>query len=102
MLAKILAVLSAAMLVGAVAVGTLGPPDMTLAEALARLDHASLTAVEGYVRTHLSDWLWDYPTTALLTRPVWLVPAAVGLVLAGGALTAVQSQKATTSRRRRS
>ena len=102
MLAKILAVLSAAMLVAAVAIGTLGPLDMTLAEALARLDHVSMTALEAYVRHHLSNWLWDYPTTALLTRPVWLVPAAVGLVLGGGALTAVQSQKATPSRRRRS
>ena len=102
MLAKILAVLSAVMLVGAVAVGTLGPPDMTLAEALARLDHASMTAVEGYVRTHVANGLWDSPITALLMRPVWLVPAAAGLVLAGGALTVVQSQKAPNSRRRRS
>ncbi len=102
MLAKVLAVLSAVMLVGAVAIGTLGPPDMTLSEALVMFDHVSMTAVESYIRVHLSSWLWDYPLTALLTRPVWLLPAAAGLLLAGGALTVVQSQKAPNSRRRRS
>ena len=102
MLAKIFAVLSAVMLVGAVAVGTLGPPDMTLAEALARLDHDGFLAAEAYVRLHVSNWLWDVPATALLVRPVWLLPAAAGLLLAGGALTAMQSQKAPNSRRRRS
>ncbi len=102
MLAKVFAVLSAVMLVGAVAVGTLGPPDMTLAEALVRLDHDSFLAAEAYVRAQVSNWLWDGPVTALLARPVWLVPAAAGLLLGGGALTVVQSHKAPTSRRRRS
>ena len=100
--AKILAVVSAVMLVGAVAAGTLGPQDMSLGEALAALDHIRLTAVEAYIRTHVSAWFWDHPVRAVMVRPVWLLPACAGLLFAGGAMTAASSQKAATSRRRRS
>ena len=102
MVAKILAVLAAAFMVGAVAVGTLGPPDMTLGEALSALDHIRLAAVEAYVRTHLSAWIWEHPVTSLLVRPVWLVPAAAGLLMAGSAMTVASAYKAPNSRRRRS
>ncbi len=102
MLAKVLAVIAAVMFVGAVAAGTLGPPDMSLGEALASLDHLRVTAVEAYVRIHLSAWLWDHPVRAVMERPVWLLPACAGLLFAGGSMTAASLQKAPTSRRRRS
>ena len=102
MLAKVFAVVAAAMLVGAVAAGTLGPQDMSLGEALTALDHLKTAAVEAWIRAHLSGWLWDHPVRALMDRPVWLVPAAAGLLFAGGAMTAASTQKAPTSRRRRS
>ncbi len=102
MLAKVFAVVAAAMLVGAVAAGTLGPQDMSLGEALASLDHLRVTALEAWIRGHVSGWLWDHPVRALMERPVWLVPAAAGLLFAGGAMTAASTQKAPTSRRRRS
>ena len=102
MLAKVLAVIAAVMFVGAVAAGTLGPPDMSLGEALASLDHLRVTAVEAYVRMHLSAWLWDHPVRAVMERPVWLLPACAGLLFAGGSMTAASLQKAPTSRRRRS
>lgn len=101
-LAKVLAVVAAVMLVGAVAAGTLGPQDMSLGEALAALDHLKVTAVEAFIRAHLSGWLWDHPVRSLMDRPVWLVPASAGLLFAGGAMTAASRQKAPTSRRRRS
>ncbi len=102
MLAKVFAVVAAIMLVGAVAAGTLGPPDMSLGEALTSLDHLRVTAMEAYIRTHLSAWLWDHPMRALMERPVWMVPACAGLLFAGCAMTAASLQKAPTSRRRRS
>ena len=102
MLAKILAVLSAALLVGAVALGTLGPPDFSLGDALSAADHVRMAAVEAWVRARVSSWVWSHPVAALLARPLWLAPAAVGLLLAGGAMTAATSQKAPNSRRRRS
>ena len=102
MVAKVLAVLSAALLVGAVALATLGPQEMSLGDALNALDHLRFAAIEGYVRTHLSTWFWEHPVTALLVRPPWLPPAVAGLLLAGAAMTAASSQKAPNSRRRRS
>ena len=102
MLARILAVVAAVMLVGAVAAGTLGRPDLSLGEALASLDHLKLAAVQAYVHAHWSAWLWDRPIRALLDRPVWLLPVAAGLLFAGGAMTAASMHKAPNSRRRRS
>jgi hypothetical protein len=102
-LAKIFAVLAAICLVGAVAVGTLGPDEMSLGEGLAALDRLHLSAAEHFVRLHLSDWLWDHPIKALLVRPIWLVPASLGLLLAGACATAANSGGSPlNSRRRRS
>ena len=102
MVAKTLAILAAILLVGAVAVATLGPQDVSLGEALNTLDHIRLAAVEAYVRTHWSAWLWEHPVTSLLVRPPWLPPAVIGVLLAGAAMTTATSQKAPNSRRRRS
>ena len=102
MVAKILAVLSAVLLVGAIAVATLGPQDLSLGEALNTVDHLRFAAVEGFVRSHLSAWFWEHPVTSLLVRPPWLLPAALGVLLAGAAMTTASSQKAPNSRRRRS
>ncbi len=102
MVAKVLAVLAAILLVGAVAVATLGPPDITLGEALAMIDRVRLAATEHYVRTHLSVWFWEHPLTALSVRPLWLIPAALGLIFAGAATTVATMPNATTTRRRRS
>ena len=102
MAAKMFAVLAATLLVGAVAVGTLGPQDLSLGEALTGLDRLRFAAVEQYVRGHLSAWLWDHPIRALLVRPPWLLPTALGVLFAGVAMTTATSQKAPNSRRRRS
>ncbi len=99
---RVLAILSAILLVGAVAVATLGPQDMTLGQGLFAMDHARLLAAETFTRTHLSPWLWDHPIMAMIARPVWLIPAALGLICAGGAMTAASGGNAAASRRRRS
>ena len=100
--AKIFAVLAAVFLVGAVAVATLGPEDMTLGDGLFALDRLSLAGVERFVRLHLSDWVWDHPLKALLLRPIWLLPASLGIILAGASATAANSGTPLNSRRRRS
>ena len=101
-LAKIFAVLAAICLVGAVAIATLGPDDMSLGEGLAAMDKVNLAAFEHFVRIHMSSWLWEHPLKALLLRPVWILPAAFGLVLAGAAATAATTGSPLNSRRRRS
>ena len=40
--------------------------------------------------------------TALVARPFWLLPAALGLICAGAAATAASGPAANNSRRRRS
>ncbi len=100
--AKFLAVIAAVLLVGSVAIGTLGPQEMSLGDAITRLDRTSLAAVEAYVRNHLSAWLWKGPLMAIIDRPIWLVPAALGLIFAGAAATAASAPAANNSRRRRS
>ena len=89
-------------LVGAVAGVTLAPPDFTLGDALTAADRMKIAAVEIWVRSRMSSWLWDHPVVALLARPLWLVPASMGLLLAGAAMTVATSRKAATTRRRRS
>lgn len=101
-LAKVLAVFAAMLLVGSVAMGTLGPQEMSLGDAITLMNGKSLALFEVWVRTHLSVWLWRGPFMALIDRPIWLVPAALGLVCAGAAATAASVPAANNSRRRRS
>lgn len=101
-LAKFLMVVAAILLVGSVAIGTLGPQEMSLGDAITRLDRTSLATVEAYVRHHLSAWVWKGPLMAIIGRPIWLVPAALGLICAGAAATAASVPAANNSRRRRS
>ena len=101
-MAKAFAVLAAVFLVSAVAVGTLGPVDMSLGEGLSALDKARVADVERFVRTHISGWLWDHPLKALFGRPVWLLPASIGLVLVGASCTAATRGNPLNTRRRRS
>jgi hypothetical protein len=99
MAGKVFAVLAAIFLVGAFALATLAAPDMPLGEGLYELDHGALDSVRAAVTHHLSPWVWKALVTPLLIRPVWLIPAALGLLFTGAALTAT-SHQAHRSRRR--
>ncbi len=98
---RVLAVLAAIFLVGAVAVATLGAPDIPLGLALSMIDQDFLAAVEEGLRAHVSQWMWDELVLPLLVRPAWLLPAAVGLVCAGVSLTLTNRQRPQRSTRRR-
>jgi hypothetical protein len=84
-LQRILAVLSAAFLVGAVALATLGPPSVPLGQVLLMIDHDMTEAVHGFVGVHLAEWLWTDLAMPVLIRPAWLVPVTLGLICAGAA-----------------
>ena len=101
MLAKAFAVIAAVFLVGSLALGTLAPADLSLADGLAAIDRLQIGTIEVFVRAHLSSWFWDKLVTALLVRPVWLLPAACGLVFAGASMSAASRRKPAPSRRRR-
>jgi hypothetical protein len=86
-LSRILAVAAALLLVGAVALAMLAPPEMQLGRALFLLDHDLPRALHGGIEAHFADWMWTDLVLPLLVRPVWLIPASIGLLCAGGALT---------------
>jgi len=99
---KTLAVLAAILLIGALIIGTLGPEAMSLKDGLTLASRTSLDAAERFVRSNLSSWLWDKPLAALFVRPLWLIPAALGIICAGAATTAATKSAANNTRRRRS
>jgi hypothetical protein len=101
MLQRVLAILAAMLLVGAVALAMLGPPAVPLGQVLFMVDHDLMEAVHGFIGTHLAAWLWDYLVLPLMLRPAWLVPAALGL-LCGGASLSLSTRKSTHRSHRRS
>lgn len=98
MIGRLLAVLAAALLVCAVALAMLGPRGMTLGDALNRLDPATVAGIRSGLSRQA--WLWDGIVNPLLVRPAWLLPAALGIVAAGVALTLTWSRVPSHKRRR--
>jgi hypothetical protein len=97
---RIFAVLAAVTLVGAVALAMLGPPDVPLGQVMFMIDHDLMDALHSGVERHLASWFWDYLVAPLMVRPAWLVPAGIGLVFAGFALTLSNRKPAHRSHRR--
>jgi hypothetical protein len=99
---RILAILSATLLVGAVAVVLLGPPGMPFGQALLTIDHRMLDTIQAaLVRVDMS-WLWMNVILPILVRPAWLPPVGLGLICAGLSLTVPVGRRAERSRHRRS
>jgi hypothetical protein len=99
-LQRILAVIAAILLVGSVALATLGPPDWPLGQVLLMLDHDLTEALRSGVEQHLSSWIWSDLVVPLLIRPAWLIPAALGLICAGAAFSAAGRKPAGRPHRR--
>jgi hypothetical protein len=99
---RILAVLAAMLLVGAVALAMLGPPAVPLGQALFMIDHDLMKALNGSIERHMSAWLWDNIAVPLMLRPAWLVPAALGLICGGMALSLSTRKKSAHRSHRRS
>ena len=99
---RILAVLAAMLLVGAVALAMLGPPSVPLGQALFMLDHDLMNAMHSSIERHLAAWLWDYVAVPLMLRPAWLVPAALGMVCGGMSLSLSTRKKSVHRSHRRS
>lgn len=97
---RILAILAAMLLVGAVALAMLGPPAVPLGQVLFMIDHDLMEGVHRFIGSNLANWLWDYLIVPLMLRPAWLVPAALGLVCAGLSLSLSTRKPAQRSHRR--
>jgi len=98
---RIFAVLAAMLLVGAVALATLGPPEVPLGQVVFMVDHDLMSALHSGIEKHVAAWVWNYVVQPLMVRPAWLVPACVGLLCAGLSLT-LSTRKTTHRSHRRS
>jgi hypothetical protein len=94
---RILAALAALFLVGAVAIAALTPFGMTLGQGLMLLDSNWLT----WLQKQSPTWSWAWLELPFLLRPLWLIPAGIGLICAGAAAS-LNFGRASPSRRKRS
>ena len=99
---RLFAVFAAVLLVGAFTLATVLPPDTPLAEVLSMLDRAVLGRIAALEHANLPAWMWNEITVPLLLRPVWLLPACLGVICGGFAVTLASNQAAQRSPRRRS
>ena len=97
MVARIFAVLAAVFLVGAAGLAALVPFRTTLGFGLMQVDPGS----PAWLQVHSLAWVWDYIELPFLTRPLWLLPACLGVVCAGLA-GSFNLGKSTKTRHRRS
>ncbi|MGH7119983.1 MAG: hypothetical protein ACREFP_13490 [Acetobacteraceae bacterium] len=86
-LRRTLAICSATLFVAAFALAALEPPELLLGSFLSSLDSRFLNLLQTDIQGHLSPWIWDNLILPILFRPAWLLPAAGGLICAGGAAT---------------
>ena len=96
---RVLAVISAALLVAAVAVATFGPESISLGQALNLIDHDVFDQLPSWSTRTLGAWMWTSVIQPLLLRPAWLVPASAGIVCVG--LSMSLSYRKTTHRSHR-
>ena len=99
-LQRILAIISAILLVGSVALATLGPPEVPLGQVLLMIDRDLTGALRSGIEQHLSAWIWSDVALPVLVRPAWLVPAGLGLICAGAAFSVAGRKPASRPHRR--
>ena len=98
---RIMAVIAAAFLVGAFAVATLLPADLSLRELLALVDRGWPMRLQAAI-ADAAPWIWTNLVVPLLVRPAWLLPATLGVLCGGAAATLATTGKQQRPRRRRS
>lgn len=101
MIRRVLAILAATLLVGTVALATLWSPDLPLGQALLALDDHFLVSLQSGVEHIFTHWMWAEVVLPVLVRPVWLVPAALGLICVGLSLTLPTGRRTERPRQRR-
>ena len=97
---RTLAVLSAILLVGAVALATLGPGTVSLGRALYQVDRTLPETLHGWCDQILGAWPWTNMVMPMLVRPAWLLPACLGLICVGLSLSLSNRKSAHRSHRR--
>ena len=97
---RILAVLSAILLVGAVALAMFGVRAMSLEIALGQLDSGLVEGMRSWISRNLGAWTWARLIYPFLIRPAWLLPAFLGLICSGLAVSLSYRGNARRSHKR--
>jgi hypothetical protein len=97
---RILAVLSAVLLVGAVGLATLGQGAISLGRALYELDPGLADGMHGWMVRTFGGWAWADVALPLMLRPAWLLPASLGLICVGLSFSVSNRKSAHRSHRR--
>ena len=95
--ARTFAVLAAVFGIATLALASLSPSGMTLAQALGAWDDKAML----WLQRHSLHWAWQWLELPLLLRPLWMVPAILALVC-GGLSLSFNFGAASASHRRRS
>jgi hypothetical protein len=91
---RVLAILASVFFVIAFALAALLPPTTSLFRVAALLDDHIMPRLQTLVREDVSEWAWRSLFVPVLQRPGWLLPLAIGLVLAGAALSVSSRRRA--------
>ena len=97
---RILAVLAAALFVGAAALATVTPemPSLALAVGYVSVDAVGLLHV--WLDRAVGDWAWAWVAQPLMVRPAWIPFGSLGLIFAGLSLSMPPPGAARRSHRR--
>jgi hypothetical protein len=97
---RTLAILAAILLVGSVALATLGSGAISLGRALLQLDRDLPEGMHAWMERSVGPWAWNDLCLPLLIRPAWLLPASLGLICLGLSLSLSNRKSAHRSHRR--
>lgn len=97
---RVLAVISAVLLVAAVGIATFGPQSLSLRQALYLFDHDLIERLPLWSSRVLGNWMSSSVIQPLLVRPAWLIPASMGLVCMGLSLSLLNRKTTHRSHRR--
>jgi hypothetical protein len=100
MLPRVLAVVSAILLVASVALATFGAQTLSLGEALYLLDHTVADDLLIWAHRYLGDRAVTIFLQPLLLRPAWLLPASAGIICTGFSLSLLNRKPHRQSHRR--
>ena len=101
MLPRAFAVLAAVLLVGSVALAALLPEGTSLGQFLHMIDSTAPRHLQAAVVQVLGHGVTTALVVPFLVRPAWLIPVCLGIMCAGGAVTAM-TQVSTRTKQRRS
>ena len=97
---RVLAVVSAVMIVCAVALATQEVHPQELGQLLSAFDAGLPARLQAPMTRWFGNWVWHELVTPLLQRPAWLLPAALAILAAGLAVSMFGRKTANRSRRR--